>query len=610
MSTPTIRTMQDLLESLDRLGYSKATADRIRPRIRDCARVYNQPLNRIPADLGAFEARWGRGRVGAIAAGFKSHDHFVEWRRRVRAALARAAGAPSGTAELTPDWARLVELVEQNSGPGRRYGPHRAKGLAALGRRASAGGRAPAALDAASVEAVFDGVSGRERRTLRRGLDTLAALIADRRALGDIDALLPPAPPRRPGRGKAAPSRWRRGGPESTDRLWAEFDAFVARKRGRDAFGRPLPPEDSGFGATTARNYERSVAQAASLLERAGRLRPGDAPGLSEICSPAAIAAVIEQWQTRILEDELRSDASSLYRVVERLAHVAEFGGTLNKRELKRLREIREQVRRASPHRGRMSAPRLDWIQQFARSPAQQRAVHDLPETLMRRARPILADWELLRSQRRRKLRMHALSLGIAAVQAAILHRGSPVRAGNLNALRFRGSEAQLLFDGEASRLRISIPGRLVKNGVEVEAEADPDARPVLDWYLAEIRPRLIADHPFGHNLADSDYLFPSTRPDRPLDDTVFAGHFRTGAQAAGLDMTLHQARHVTAYLVLAEDPSALPLAAAILGTNARTVEAHYAWIDGVRAAAEGRRLLREARSRARRHCRGSLEHV
>ena len=89
---------------------------------------------------------------------------------------------------------------------------------------------------------------------------------------------------------------------------------------------------------------------------------------------------------------------------------------------------------------------------------------------------------------------------------------------------------------------------------------------------------------------------------------TSFAAHYAKDVEAVGLDMTLHQARHITAYLILSVDPSALQLAADALGDTVATAMAHYTWMDGVKANREGRVLLREARSAARKHRRGTYE--
>ena len=70
--------------------------------------------------------------------------------------------------------------------------------------------------------------------------------------------------------------------------------------------------------------------------------------------------------------------------------------------------------------------------------------------------------------------------------------------------------------------------------------------------------------------------------------------------------MTLHQARHVTVYFILDEDPNALGVAAAVLGIDPATVRDHYAWMDSMKAVAKGRALLRQSRKAARKHRKGT----
>ena len=606
MTIRPIRTMHDLLEALPSLGYSTATINQIRPRIRDCERIYSVPLNRVPADLAAFEAKWGKGRVGALAAGFKSHDHFVEFRKRVGGALARAQTPVASTAQRFPDWQRLCDDVETVSGPGKPLGPHRIHGVAVLADAMSAMGIAPAAMTDAAVTQAAAQLKTKKRRSFKRGVDTINDLIGRNVQWPDIAALLPTTRLAQPDRAKCAPSPFRRGGCPESALLWDDFDRFVAEKRGTDSLGRPTPERNSGFKTRTAETYENAVTTATGLLYRSGDLQPGDAPSLRDICSRSAIQSVAELWQIRMLDGDVRKDAGTLHLNVERLAHIAVHQGLLSKKDSKKLKKIRDELRKAAKHRNKMSAPRLAWIKAFAKCPAQKRAVHSMPEQLMRQAQKILDDWARLKRCKKHKLRMRALSLGIAAVQAAILFRGSPVRAGNLRGLTFRGIDAQLLLSPDSGDVHISIPGHLVKTGEDIAADADDDARPVIDWYLREIRPRLIGDHPYARGLVDSDFLFPSTRSDRAMEETTFAEHYRTGVEAVGLDMTLHQARHITAYFILDVDPNAIALAAAVLGIAPDTVRDHYAWMDSMKAVARGRELLRQSRKAARNHRKGN----
>jgi hypothetical protein len=122
-----------------------------------------------------------------------------------------------------------------------------------------------------------------------------------------------------------------------------------------------------------------------------------------------------------------------------------------------------------------------------------------------------------------------------------------------------------------------------------------------------EIRPRLIAEHPFNHPFLDSDYLFPSTSA-APMERSMCAGWYGFGCTEAGVPMTLHQARHISAYWILSVDPNAWADAAAVLHIDEMTVRKHYAWMNTKRANDAGRAKLREARKSARKHRKGEFD--
>jgi hypothetical protein len=595
-----IRTMQDLLDNLENLGYSKSTINQIRPRIKDSAKIYNAPLSRIPADHAKFEEDWGRGRVAALAKGFRDREHFVEWRKRVGGALSRAAG-PKAPKELLPEWQALSNYYRKKCGIKKFSGPHREAGIEAVGEVASAAGLRPADLDATWVTLAARPLKRRDRRTFKGGITTMSLLVASRDAHPEIAKILPSDILPQPDRVKSPPSPWRRGHRLQSAMLWSEFDDFVTKKRGVDAYGNPIPAKDSEFKATTEKVYATALNQATGMLERAGDLDASKTPRLADICNPVTIARVANLWQTRALQGDVRKDATTRKNIVARLTHLAILAVGVSKKKRKALAEVTKQVRESSPKSDVMSPPRLAWIKAFAKSPAQQRAVHTGPEQLRAKSTAILDRWDDLKARKRHKQRMLALSLGIAAVQNAILLRGSAVRASNLRGLPFRGPDAQLFLDTESGDVDLSIPAHLVKNGVVIEAEFDADAQPIIEWYLKEIRPRLIEDHPYGVKLVDSDYLFPSMSSDRPMEETTFASHYARGVEAIGLDMTLHQARHITGYFILSVDPSAIGLVAAVLCNSIAVAIAHYAWMDGVKACREGRELLRQARADARK---------
>ena len=612
--TMPFRNFQDLDDRLDELGYTEKTAAQIRPEIRRAMKIYKQPLSRIAVDPADFERRWGRGRISAVAAGFDSHDQFLKFRKRLRPALQRATGAQlRSSVALPPASTELLEFLKENGGIGQRVPPHLEDSIGALARAAASLGLSIADVDDTLVDRVFSGLKGSVRRSARRGLQRVNELRADLDRLPELIGLLPNAALPEPARKIAAPSEWRRGTslPEA-QQLWCEFARFVDEKRGFDGIGRPIPAKDSNFGVAAEKSYAHNVNLALTELVRRGDLVPGTSPGLRDICNHETIQKVAGYWNARKIDGEVKRDVSTLHTLVCRLSQIATHLGA-RKKELKKLEKLRKSAREACGRVGQMKLEHVEWIKGFAANPALQRTVFDLPEVLMRKANAILAQWSQLKKQRRKKKLMDALRMGIAACAAAILFRASPVRAANLRNLRFRGDDAH--FNPEArADMRIVISGEETKNGAAIDHPADDDAWPVIAWYLEHIRPKLLADHPYRrkskHPLVDSDFLFPSTRMDRGLEETAFAGHYVRGCELAGVSLVLHLARHISVYLILSEDPNAWSQAAAVLGDEIRTVKKHYAWLDERKASEAGRELMKQSRANARKHKRGTYRAV
>ncbi|SFQ13074.1 hypothetical protein [Tranquillimonas alkanivorans] len=609
-----IRTFKELEARLPELGYSAAMQKQIRPEIRRAEKIYRLPLERIPVDPAAFEERWGRGRIAALAEGFESHEQFLTFRRRLSPALQRAAGLRRNLAPPMPSAStELLRFVDENGGVNAPLPPHLEQSIGALSRAAARTGLAIRDLDDRHVAAIFRELTGGERRSARRGVLRVNELMDRRDEFPDIADLLPARPLAPVARAVAPKSPWARSNRhERGARLWSEFARFVEDRRGRDELGRLIPPKKSKFGLKAEKSYANYLASALALLADAGRLGDGADPGLRDICNAKTIEEIAHLWNVRQLNGEVKKKATTLHTMVCRLSNLAEHFGA-KKKERKALAKLRKQVRKASGRVGKMRIEHVDWVRSFAANPGLQRAVFDMPETLKREADAILARWDEHKRAKRQKLMMRALKLGVAACAAAILFRASPVRAANLRHLKFRGGDTNLPRN-EDGDLRVSIPGEDVKNRAEIDHPADDDVWPIIDWYLKEIRPRLIADHPYLRKrrlpLVDSDYLFPSTSEDRPLEETAFAKHYAAGCEAVGLRMCLHLARHITVYLILSEDPNAWAQAAAVLEDEIDTVKKHYAWLDTRAAGEEGRKLLRASRARARKHRKGADRHA
>lgn len=585
--------MQDLLDQLINLGYSASMVSQIRPQIKRCARVYNAPLDRITIDPQDFEKRFGTGRVSSAALGFKSRDQFVDWRRRVRAAINKVAESETSENLLSETWTSLHDQVETATRT-KLIGPFAQSSVKALGASATRLGVEPNGLTAEIIDRAYAGLKDRNREVFKRGLGILNKIIAAPEKFPEMARLLPANALPAPARTRRPDSPFRRGEP-GTDRLWAEFDNVIADKL-----------ETTQLKESTINDYAKGVRVASSALLEIGYFRTGQELGLWDVCNPAALVEYANFYRDGIERGQYKENATSLPVRIRKLCHLG-IQVARSENDVSKLKKLKLKVEKACPANTKEMAPdRLKWIINFARSPAQQRAVHTMPEKLMRQADKVLANWHDLKVANKRKKQMEALFLGQAAVIAAILFRASPMRATNLRYLTIYGSDASITHDNSFNNIRFHVDAGKVKNSAAIDAEADSEVGHVLRWYLKEIRPRLIHEHPYS-GLVDSDYLFPSRSPDKPACAATMAEHFIRGCNAAGIDMTLHQARHICGFLILLMKPSAIGAVAALLNISEEVARRYYAWIDDRKSAAMARDCLKRSREDARAHKHGTF---
>lgn len=598
------RTMKDLETLLPSLGYSPSSEANIRAAIRLCRKAYKEPdLARIPADPAAFERKWGTGRVSHLASGFKSRDQFIRWRKDMRAVLRRTTVAPASKTTLIEPWMVIVRCVRENQGTGKVLAKNSDITLGLLAREASADGRRPDGLDLAWIDRASRRLKGEARKSFRRGLTVMNQVIERAALLPEIAHFLPVEPLPEPTPLRDPPSTWLRSANHpAMVALWAELDAIMNHKRFGDT-GPLISGEPADFKETSANAYQRAVEWLLKNLANADMLDIEEKPGLAEVITHGNLIVAINAWIDSREARGLPTDRGTLHAHVTKLVHIATEYLGISDRERRRLLEVRRNKRIRTKSVGRMSADREKWIRNFDASPMLQRAAHRLPETLRGQAQAILNRLNSTSPPRPKEV-MKALRMGVAAMLAAVLFRASPVRAANLQHLRFAGDNPDFLIDWDAGSVRIVIPGEQVKNGEDIDDDDDGDLVPILKWYLSEIRPRLIRSHPHNCSFCDSDYLFPSTSA-APMEFSMVQRCYGLGCTEAGVPMTLHQARHISAYLILSVDPNAWSDAAAVLHIDEMTVRKHYGWMNGKRANDAGRAKLREARKLARKHRKG-----
>ena len=603
----TIITMRQVEEALPDLGYAASFEKNLRASIRKCEKVYKTDLGRIPADLAAFDRKWGRGRVRHVPKPFQTANQFRTWRKNSRMVIARVTSAPKPVA-MSSEWATLLSYVEENQGKGQLLGPNSHLTFGVLARVASQAATPPNEITGVWVGQRICHLNSAQRKSFLRGLGRLNALIAHRTCLPELQQLLPIQEIDKPAPMRPQPNKWRRKAKRPGAALiWQDFDEIIALKRdGDDA---PLKGAPVQFSANSAKAYEESLNWLLNGLAATDLLE--EDADLAEVITYANLVAATNHWVTARQERGQETKSSTLHNHVTRLVHLAIKYLKPSPKDIERLSKLRKKPSIRTASVGKMSEARETWIRDFDRDVAKQERAHRLPEQLQHRAERTLSK---VRSgkQVRPGETMEALRAGVAALAGAMLFRASPLRATNLRTLRMRGEDAEFDVEnlGQDSRLRelrLSIPGEQVKNGVCIDEIADDDLAPIVVWYLKEIRPRLISDHPFNKPYTDSDYLFPSTS-EQPMERSNFSEIFRRACLEMNFDMTMHQARHVTAYWILSVDPNAWDEAAALLGEDELTVRKYYGWMNERRASKAGREKLQQARKGIRKHRKGEYD--
>lgn len=603
-----IATMKDVAKILPQLGYSPTTEKNIRAAINKCAKVYQCDLDRISADPSQFKKKWGTGRVLKVPKPFTTPTQFRDWRKRVRQVLARVH-CSEARCPLPAEAAAILELVRSNQGKGKVLGPNSDISIGVALRVMADANLSLVAVDQKAVDALAVTLENNRRKSFKNGICGLNRLIDKRDFFPDADDLIPTAPLPLPADLRSTSSSWRRStNNPAAAMIWQDFDEIMHKKQhGDDGLAVKGSPKE--FSDNSVKAYAHTLDW--FLRELASEDVLEDGSDLRDVLTYPNLVRAVNHWIAGRKERGLSAETSTLHVHVSRLVHIATAHLGVSAKEEVRMKELRKKPAIRTKSVGKMSVRREAWIRDFDRDPAKQELAHRLPEVLMRRAAALFD-----RERRGQKLRpsdkMIALRMGVAALQTAILFRASPIRATNMRMLRMRGDDAEFNVDGlmepdwRLKELRLSIPGAQVKNGATIDTPTDDDLNPVVRWYLREIRPRLIDDHPYSKNHVDSDYLFPSTS-DGPPDRTTFNDHFRRGTIEVGFDMEMHQARHVSGYWILSLDPNAWDEVAALLGDDEMTVRKFYGWLDDRRASDAGREKIRQQRQASNKHKRGDF---
>jgi hypothetical protein len=333
------------------------------------------------------------------------------------------------------------------------------------------------------------------------------------------------------------------------------------------------------LAATTIDNHRWAIRQTAGAVVRRGVKPAADLRGLADICTYRALHASVNDYirrQRSKPDAEKRNEAASAYRLAETIASIAEGWCGAPPGYVREMRaQLRDKVKTTSCET--MSVNRQKMLSTFDQ-PWAMIAWFDHPLNLFASA------------EKRRKAGKRLRPADVTDVEVAVLCRLLgilPARRANIVTLRHKGRRPSLQLRrhaGEKSWIFWQ-PGE-VKNARYLRAEIDAQGERMVRSYLTHWRPRYLALNP---DTPDSDCLFPGTcgsatrgHGHRSLETMGTAFSARLGQ--AGLDMTMHLARHVSAKIIVNADPRLVGTAAELLGISEATARQFYL-TDGTQRA-------------------------
>jgi integrase len=174
-----------------------------------------------------------------------------------------------------------------------------------------------------------------------------------------------------------------------------------------------------------------------------------------------------------------------------------------------------------------------------------------------------------------------------AALALAILTY-MPIRLDNLLTLKF--DTHLFIRTGPGTRSTLELSNGEVKNDIDLAFEIPPQVAKMLAEYRERIAPKIIGERP-ARLFVNADGT-PKTEKGLGALITNYAG------RRAGVILTPHQFRHLSAKLLLDHQPGAFETVKQLLGhKNLQTTVFSYAGIDSRRAGRHHQRLIDEALS-------------
>jgi integrase len=510
---------------------------------RVVALLRDQPV-RISLDLPAISARLAA--VNPINAGL-SRKRLLNIRSDFVAAV-KASGlkpvAHPAKQALSPAWAALIA-----GSPTKR----RVIGLSRLARFASANGIDPADIDDALLErfiaAVREGSLHRKPNVLHR---TVASIWNEVAGLSGVRLQSVTVPSFR---GPARRIEWNLLPGSFRD----DVEEHLSWCLGSDPFA--LEARARPLSRQTVQLRRDHIHAAVTALTESG-VPPAQVTSLAALVTPAALKHILR----RRLELQ-----GGRYNTFNRnlAAGLLQIAREWVKADATTLSELRRLVGKMPMQPSGLTDKNKRFLRQFD-DPVIMQRLFTLPDRL----------W----AEVKREALPNYRSLAKAQVALAVaLLTYMPIRGRNLSALTF--DTHLFLRDGVRATSTLEFNAPEVKNGMELAYDIPPHIAKWLIEYRDRFAPKIIG-HPPDRLFVNADGTAKHTK----VVADLITRYLR---RRAGIVVTPHQFRHLSAKLILDAEPGSFETVRQLLGhKNLKTTVGAYAGIDSRRAARHHQRLI------------------
>ena len=556
---PSPATLQTVLDALAERELAPNKLRDLRSAVTRVAKLLGDAPTRIAFDLPLLSARLAA--ISPIAIGLtpKSVSNIrSDFLAAVRISGLKPVRSP-GKAALSPAWSALLAKL-----PKRREGI----GLSRLARHASAQGIAPQQIDDAALAGFFtamrEGSLHRKPNDLHRRTAQIWNEAADQPGLGLQKVSVPSF--------RSAPKRldW--------DVLSSQFrrsvDDHLAWCSGSDVFAvdaraRPL--------AARTLNLRRGQIHAAVTALVAAGGDPSEIKSLADLVTPVALELILRQRHNaahRRANAYNRDLAEALVQIAREWVKVAPDVLT----QLKKLA-----AKMPMPATG-LTDKNKRFLRQFD-DPAALQRLHQLPQVLWAEVRKVV------------RSNFRTLAKAQAALALSILCY-MPLRLQNLVALTF---DVHLFVQAGAHAISsLEIPAAEVKNKSELAFDIPRHIVKMLIEYRDRIAPNIIGHRP--------ERLFINTDGSPKSPSTVAWLIVNYAKRRAGIILTPHQFRHLSAKVLLDAEPGSFETVKQVLGhQNLKTTVGAYAGVDSRRAARHHQHLIEQTLAAGKPRYRGRL---